>query len=267
MSSVVKNKQFRIYALFLIKVLSLFAIVAFAVVLLKQINPTSETLSTFVDTHILRYGIWGMFAFAILSSVLSSFFVPRQLLAFVGGYAYGVWLGTLIVTVGVTLGCFLTFIYSRLMIQKIVQRKLGLRIAWMEHLFSKNPFGMALSIRVIPVGSNVLLNMLAGVTKISTIPFCLGSAIGYIPQNLVSALLGTGMRADPLVRVSIAALLYGIGIIVGLWLFKKYKPDNSMGLKTIIRSILKPHTVSQDNTPKDIIPPSDTTQKTPKQTI
>jgi uncharacterized membrane protein YdjX (TVP38/TMEM64 family) len=243
----VKNKYFRVYVLFLVKSISFFAIIAFAIALLDYLEPTSETLTVFMDTYVKRYGIWGMIGFMLLSSLLSSFFVPRQVLSFVGGYAYGIWLGTFIVTFGVTLGCFLTFVYSRCMAQKVVQKKLGTRIAWLEHLFSKNTFGMALSIRVLPVGSNVLLNMIAGVTKIPLVPFCLGSALGYIPQNFVSALLGTGMRADPLLRMSIAGVLYVFGIMVGLWLFRRYRPDEKADIKSIIRGILKPHSIDYDS--------------------
>jgi len=246
----VKNKYINMDALFLIKSISLFAIIAFAIALLDYIEPTSEALSVFMDTHIRSYGIGGMIAFMFLSSVLSSFFVPRQLLSFVGGYAYGVLLGAFIVTLGAGLGCFLTFLYSRFMLQKLVQKKFAFRIAWLEYLFSKNPFGMALSIRILPVGSNVLLNMIAGVTKIPIGPFCLGSLIGYIPQNFVSALLGTGIRAEPFLRTSIAVALYVLAIVIGLWLFRKYRPDNNSDLKSIIRAILKPNPDEYDASKK-----------------
>lgn len=239
----VQIKSFKVYMFFIIKCMSLFAIIAFALSLLDYLDPTSKNLMTFMDTHIRNSGILGMFGFMLLSAILSSFFVPRQLLSLVGGYAYGVVLGTLIVTVGVTFGCFLTFVYSRVLLQKVVQRKLGLRIVWMEHLFSKNPFGMALSIRIIPVGSNVILNMIAGVTKIPIVPFCLGSGIGYIPQNFVSALLGTSVRANSLLNAIIAGILYFVGLLVGLWLFKRYKPENTLGIKNTIKSILKPSAV------------------------
>ena len=245
---IIQNKYSKMYALFLIKSVSLFVIVASAVALWDYLEPTSETLSVLMDMYISSYGVWGMVFFMFLCAVLSMFFVPRQVLSFVGGYAYGIWLGTLIATIGVTLGCFLSFVYSRFMVQKLVQQKFGLRIAWLEHLFSKNPFGMALSIRVIPVGSNVLLNMVAGVTKIPLVPFCLGSGLGYIPQNLVSALLGSGMREDPLLRVSLAAILYAFGIVVGLLLFRRYRPDEHSSLKSIVRGILKPRSMEYNKT-------------------
>ncbi len=239
MSNVV-NRQLKLYIFFLLKCFSLGIIIAFAIFLLDFLKPSIETLSVFVDNFILKYGISGMLGFTMLCAVLSCFFVPRQVLSFVGGYAYGALLGMLIVTIGVSLGCFMTFLYTRFLAQGFIQKKFGLRIAWLEHLFSKNAFGMAVSIRILPVGSNVLLNMVAGVTKIPLIPFCLGSAIGYIPQNLIFALLGTGVRVDPLFRTGLAGLLYLLGILFGLWLFKVFRPDDNTNLKYIIRSIFKP---------------------------
>ncbi len=229
------------YIFFIAKCASLAAIVAFAVFLLDFLQPSIDTLSSLVDQLISKYGILGMLTFVFLCAILSCFFVPRQVLSFVSGYAYGAVLGTLIVTFGVSIGCLCTFLYTRFIAQNFIQKKFGMRIAWLEHLFSKSPLGMAISIRIIPVGSNVLLNMVAGVSKIPLIPFCLGSAIGYIPQNLIFALLGTGVRVDPLLRTGLAGALYVGGIIGGLWLFKIFRPSKNTNLKYIVRSIFKPN--------------------------
>lgn len=234
------HKAYKFFFIFFLKGASFLVVCAFALILLDYLNPDTETLSTFMDMYIRQYGVVGMVVFLFLCTLLSSFFVPRQVLSAVGGYVYGTCLGTFIVTIGVSLGCFLTFLYSRFLLQEFVQKKGAHRVAWLEHLFSKHPFGMAMSLRFIPVGSNVFLNMLAGVTKMPVMAFTLGSAIGYIPQNLVTALLGSGLRADPWVKSSLAGLIYVLGIIVGIWLFRKYRPNKETNVKSILKGIFKP---------------------------
>lgn len=232
-------KIHKLLFIFFIKGITFFIILTFAVILLDYLEPDIATLSDFMDMYIREFGFFGMFVFMLLCAVLSSFFVPRQVLSAVGGYAYGPLLGTIIVTLGVSFGCFMTFLYARFLLQEFVQKKLAQRIYWLEHLFSKNPFGMSMSLRFIPIGSNVFLNMFVGVTKVPVLSFTLGSAIGYIPQNLVAALLGSGLRADPWVRTSLAVLLYVFGVLAGIWFFRKYRPDDNINFKTLLKSIFK----------------------------
>ncbi len=218
--------------------MSVLALLTLGFYMWDVLEPSAQSLSSFVDEYILEKGVAGMLFFTVLSALLSCFFVPRQVLSFVGGYAYGVFWGTLLVTVGASVGCLLTFLYTRFLGFNYMQKKFHTRILWLENLFSKNAFGMALTIRILPVGSNVLLNMLAGVSKIPLTAFCFGSAIGFIPQNLVSALLGSGLRVDPFIRVGFAALLYGGGLLFGLWLFTRFRPQNGATIKSIIHSLI-----------------------------
>ncbi len=229
------------YVFFLLKSLSFILIVGTAILLWDFLEPSIDTLSGFMDRFIMDYKFYGMIFFVFLSAILSCFFVPRQVLSFVGGYAYGVFWGMFIVTIGAGIGCLITVLYTRFIAQKYIQKKIGFKIAWVEHLFSKNIFGMSLTIRIIPVGSNVILNMLVGVTKIPLIPFCFGSLIGFIPQNLIFAILGTGLRVDPSHKIILATIMYIIGILIGLYLYKIFRPKTNSDLKFIIKSIFKPN--------------------------
>ncbi len=80
--------------------------------------------------------------------------------------------------------------------RSFIKRKFGARIQKVDDFLSRSPFNMALTIRFFPLGSNVVTNILAGVTSIPALPFIFGSTVGYIPQNMVFALFGSGVEVS-----------------------------------------------------------------------
>ena len=82
---------------------------------------------------------------------------------------------------------------------------------------------MTLIIRFLPVGSNLVTNLVAGVSAIPTGWFLLGSLAGYTPQTLIFALLGNGVRVDPLWRTLLSASLLAASTLLGLALYRNYK--------------------------------------------
>jgi uncharacterized membrane protein YdjX (TVP38/TMEM64 family) len=82
---------------------------------------------------------------------------------------------------------------------------------------------MTLVVRLLPVGSNALTNLLAGVSSVRALPFFAGSTLGFLPQNLVFALAGSGVNLDPAVRLSVAAILFVISSLLGIWLYRRHR--------------------------------------------
>lgn len=208
-----------------IKGASFFAVLAGAILLLRSVDPTAEAYSRFVDDNIRAHGLNGIALYVVLVSALSCMAVPRQLLSFAGGYAFGALFGTVWATLGSLLGCMLAFAYSRFVGQSFVQRHLGKRIAKLEKFLGRAPFSMTFIIRCLPVGNNLLTNILAGVTRLPALPFFAGSLLGYIPQNFIFALLGSGVRVDAFWRTTISAALFILASAVGLFLYRKYRKD------------------------------------------
>ena len=87
---------------------------------------------------------------------------------------------------------------------------------------------MTLLIRFLPAGSNLLTNLAAGVSKVGAMPFILGSAIGYIPQTAVFALVGSGIGVDHFWRFSLSVLLFLICGGLGIHLYRRYRHGKSL---------------------------------------
>ena len=70
-------------------------------------------------------GMRGPAMFLLLATFLTAIGLPRQIPAFVAGYAFGPWYGTAIALVSQVLACSLDFIWARALGQDFVRRRFG----------------------------------------------------------------------------------------------------------------------------------------------
>ena len=107
--------------------------------------------------------------------------------------------------------------------------RFGARIKRIDDFLSASPFSMSLLVRLLPIGNNLATNLAVGVTNVRALPFLLGSLVGYIPQTMVFALIGSGVNVDPALRIGLAVALFLISGMIGVWLYRKYRHGHSLG--------------------------------------
>jgi uncharacterized membrane protein YdjX (TVP38/TMEM64 family) len=78
-------------------------------------------------------------------------------------------------------------------------------------------------LRLLPVGSNLATNLAAGVSGVRALPFIAGSGLGFIPQTVIFALLGSGIHLDPGLRISTGIVLFLFSGMLGVTLFRRYR--------------------------------------------
>lgn len=145
---------------------------------------------------------------------------PRQLLAFVFGYTLGAWSGALLATLVTGIGAALCFMVARTMLRESVQQRFGGALQRLQRLFRERTASTILVIRLLPVGSNLVTNILAGSTDARLLPFVCGSLIGYLPQMLVFGLLGSGIGVSDHQQLFLSAGLFLIASLVGVHLYR-----------------------------------------------
>lgn len=182
-----------------------------------------------IDHDVRGQGVSGEILFVAVGSIACALAVPRHIVSFLGGYAFGVGLGTALALLATEIGCLLTFAYARLIGRPLVAARFGARVQRIEDFLSANPFAMTLLIRLLPIGSNFATSLAAGVTRVAAAPFLGGSLIGYLPQTLVFALAGSGIEAGAGARVGLAVLLFVIAGAIGIWLYRKYRHGKTLG--------------------------------------
>jgi uncharacterized membrane protein YdjX (TVP38/TMEM64 family) len=189
-----------------------------------------EVLSKdWIDTSVRGKGTGGEALFLCVAGLATALALPRHLVSFLGGYAFGVGLGTLLALAGTALGCLLTFFYARVIGRPLVSARLGARVQRIEDFLAAHPFWMTVLIRLLPVGNNFATNLAAGVSRVPALAFFLGSLLGYIPQTLVFALAGSGVDVGAAWRIGIAVALFLVSGIIGAWLYRRYRHGKTLG--------------------------------------
>ena len=184
---------------------------------------------SWIDGQVRGKGIPGELLFVAVGGVVTALAVPRHVVSFLGGYAFGLGLGTALALAATELGCLLTFFYGRFVGRPLVSARLGARVRRIEDFLAANPFSMTLLIRLLPVGNNFATSLAAGVSRVPARPFLSGSLLGYLPQTVVFTLAGSGVEMGGGVRVAFAVLFFVVSGAIGIWLYRHYRHGKSLG--------------------------------------
>lgn len=196
------------------------AVLGFLVNTLQEGDVLSER---WIDAQVRGQGLRGELVFLGIAGVATAVGFPRQVVAFLGGYAFGFAYGTLLAVLGTLLGSLMAFFYARWFGRALVLHRFPRRIRKLDEVLSGHPFTMAVILRLLPVGSNVATNLVAGVCSVAALPFLAGSGVGYLPQTVVFALAGSGVNFDPEVRLTLAIVLFVVSSLLGAWLYRRHR--------------------------------------------
>ena len=181
-----------------------------------------------VDRYIRDEGRLGELLFVAAAAAATAVGVPRQSVAFLGGYAFGTVLGAALALAAQLLGCAAAYLWARAVGRGWAERRLdgrfGPRLRPLVERLRNNPFAAVLALRLLPVGNNLALNLVAGLSGLAAAPFLAASALGYLPQTVIFALLGKGVRVDGAWQMALAAVLLVVSVGLGLWLLRRQRP-------------------------------------------
>ena len=178
-----------------------------------------------IDAHTRNNGLNGIIGFIALCSLFMSVGAPRQLMALLGGYAFGFVEGTIYATLAAGISCAATFLLARLYAKPVLVRLIKNKIARIDAFLALRPITMTVVIRLLPVGNNLLTNLAAGVTSVRLLPFLIGSVLGYLPQMAVFALMGKGLVVNSVSQILISVVLFTLAGSLSVYLFKIYRAE------------------------------------------
>ncbi len=181
-----------------------------------------------IDARVRGHGVSGALLFLLMGGLFTAIGLPRQIIAFLGGYAFSVGLGTLLGALAALLGCILSFSYARFFGRGLLRARLGERAGRFDRFIHDNPFAMTVLVRLLPVGSNLLTNLAAGISSIRSWHFYSGTLLGYLPQTLVFALVGSGVQIAPTLKLGLAAGLFLVSGAIGAWLYRRFRHGLSL---------------------------------------
>jgi len=176
-----------------------------------------------VDRQIRGQGGSGAVLFIGFGALAVAVGLPRQAVCFLAGYGFGLGPGLVWAQTASVLGCVLCFTYARLLGRDLVRHRFADRLRRLDEFLRFHPFSMTVLIRFLPVGSNLITNLLAGVSSVRPLPFVAGSLIGYLPQTVIFVLLGSGIHVQPMVRSALSVLLFVVSATLGITLYRRLR--------------------------------------------
>jgi len=182
-----------------------------------------------IDREVRGKGLSGELLFLAVGGFATAVAIPRHIISFLGGYAFGFALGGALAVAATEIGCIADFFYARVIGRPLVSARLGARVRRLDDFLAANPFSMTLLIRLLPVGNNFATSLAAGVSRVPARPFLLGSLLGYIPQTMVFALAGSGVEMGARYRLALAAFFFVVAGSIGIWLYRRYRHGRTLG--------------------------------------
>jgi len=178
---------------------------------------------TRVAGYLHSHGIEGLLAITLAGAIFTGIGAPRQVLAFVLGFALGGINGTLVSTLGAAIGASGCFVVARWLLRASLTRRFGRRMRQFDQLFREQTLLKVLMVRLLPVGSNLATNLVAGCSSIRFLPFLAGSTLGYLPQMLAFALAGAGIGNTDEYQLILSVLLFILASVMGALLYHNQK--------------------------------------------
>jgi pyruvate/2-oxoglutarate dehydrogenase complex dihydrolipoamide dehydrogenase (E3) component/uncharacterized membrane protein YdjX (TVP38/TMEM64 family) len=144
--------------------------------------------SDWVAAH---YGT-ALLAYAAIYVLVTALSVPgAAVLTLVGGALFGLWIGTLVVSLASTLGATLAFLLARFLFRDWVRGRFGARLSAIEDGLRRDGAYYLFTLRLVPVFPFFLVNVLMGLTPIRTWTYAWVSQLGMLPATVVYVYAGT----------------------------------------------------------------------------
>jgi len=177
-----------------VRLVALFAIVMVACIALwlLPINTWQERLVQSVS----RLGAWGPVILALAYIPAAVLFLPAWPLTVGAGYAFGVLVGTIAVSIGSTAGATAAFVIGRTIARHWVEQRIAQspKFHAIDRAVAKASFKIVLLTRLSPVIPFNALNYALALTNVSLVRFVLASWIGMLPATVVYVYAGSTAR-------------------------------------------------------------------------
>ncbi len=158
---------------------------------LENFHLHKEALGNFIEKHYY----FSLFLFIAACSVfINTPFPLAALLKILGGVFFGVYLGTFFNALATLIACLIGFWISRYIFRDMFEKRYYQKLKEVENDIEKNGFYYILTLRVVMSVPYVLINAVAGISRISFTKYFFGTAIGVIPPSFIYANAGSHLE-------------------------------------------------------------------------
>ncbi|HGH6006854.1 TPA: TVP38/TMEM64 family protein [Vibrio cholerae] len=181
-------------------------------------------LANYIDAHLLQAAL----IYFVVYVLLTAFSIPgATVVTLLGAALFGFWLSLLLASFASTIGATLAFLSSRFLLRDWVQAQFADKLQTINQGIERDGAFYLLSLRLIPIFPFFLINLVMGLTPISTWRYYWVSQLGMLPGTAVYLNAGTQLAEisslGQIVSLPVLAsfVLLGVFPIVVKWLMGK----------------------------------------------
>ncbi|MBU2655298.1 TVP38/TMEM64 family protein [Acidomonas methanolica] len=199
-----------------------FGVIAVLALLMRHVAPGTALLA--------RAAGWRTEALAPLWFLLAGIpycavGLPRQAMCLAAGLVFGAAEGLGLAMTVTGLGSALGYLgIGRLggaTLRGAVRRRFTGRLAVIGRALALSPFQAVLVLRLMPVGSALLVTAAAALAEVPLAPFLSATILGSVPQNLVFVLMGAGTRIGHGSQIALGLGLFVLSTALGVALMRR----------------------------------------------
>jgi uncharacterized membrane protein YdjX (TVP38/TMEM64 family) len=172
------------------------ALLLVAIVAAATLLPLMGCMKSFLE-WVQQVGPWGAVAVILFYIVACVCFLPGSVLTLGAGFVFKLAPGTVVVSIGSTLGACAAFLVGRTVARQWIARKIAGRPKFkaIDEAVARSGFKIVLLTRLSPVFPFTLLNYAFGLTRVRFRDYALASWIGMMPGTVMYVYLGTTLRS------------------------------------------------------------------------
>ena len=157
---------------------------------IKVIHSNQDQLNILKENNLILL-ISIFFLMTVLWVFLLGFGSP---VALIGGFIFGKWIGTIIVTMSLSIGALCLYIFAKFFLYDFLKEKLFMKFKKLDLMFQKKQLLIMIIFRFVGIVPFFLANLLPVIFNINKKNYLLGTIIGIMPAIFIMVSLGSGIN-------------------------------------------------------------------------
>ena len=155
---------------------------------IKVIQSNKDQLNILKENNLILL----IFIFFLLSALWTVFLGFGTPIALVGGFIFGKWIGTIVVTTALSIGALCLYFFAKYFLYDFLKENLFTKYKNLNLMFQKKQLLVMILFRFVGLVPFFLANLLPVIFNINAKNYLIGTFIGILPAIFIMVSLGSG---------------------------------------------------------------------------
>jgi len=155
---------------------------------IKVIQSNKDQLNILKENNLILL----IFIFFLLSALWTVFLGFGTPIALVGGFIFGKWIGTIVVTTALSIGALCLYFFAKYFLYDFLKENLFIKYKNLNLMFQKKQLLVMILFRFVGLVPFFLANLLPVIFNINAKNYLIGTFVGILPAIFIMVSLGSG---------------------------------------------------------------------------